>query len=156
MMPRDGGESQFTFGPFQLDAASRVFSRFGQSIALPPKAFDLLLMLVENHGRVLSKSQLMAALWRGVNVEDANLSFQISTLRKALGEEGAAWIETAPKVGYRFSGPLERSAQPPSQPASAPSTGPRFSIWVAAVGAVVVLGITGWLARDRETPAPPL
>src|SRR5688572_27496397 len=114
-------------------------------------------MLVENHGRVLSKSQLMAALWRGVNVEDANLSFQISTLRKALGEEGAAWIETAPKVGYRFIGPVERPA------VAAPEAGPaarrksRQWIWIAAAVVVLALVIVAvqWPARETSTPAAP-
>ena len=60
-------------------------------------------MLVRNPGRAFSKPELMTALWPDTFVEEANLSFQISTLRKALGENGAEWIETVPKHGYRFA-----------------------------------------------------
>ena len=63
----------------------------------------LLLILVESQGRALSKAHLMSALWPDTFVEEANLPFQISALRKALGDDGARWIETLPKHGYRFN-----------------------------------------------------
>ena len=77
----------------------RVFSRDGQVVPLAPKTFDLLLRLVQSGGRALSKHELMSALWPDTFVEEANLTFQISTLRKALGECGAQWLETLPKHG---------------------------------------------------------
>src|SRR5687767_2684897 len=92
----------YQFGPFRMDVQRRVFIQGGHVIPLAPKTFDLLVLLVQSNGRALSKQELMAALWPDTFVEEANLSFQISTLRKALGESGSRWIETLPKHGYRF------------------------------------------------------
>src|SRR6266480_3625132 len=76
----------YEFGPCRLDASQRVLTREHERVPLPPKTFDLLLLLVRSPGRAFSKQELMAALWPDTFVEDANLSFQISTLRKALGD----------------------------------------------------------------------
>ena len=92
----------YKFGPFRLDLERRLLSRAGQSLPLPPKTFELLLLLIQSPGRAFSKRELMSALWADTYVEEANLSFQISVLRKALGGD-AAWIETIPRHGYRFS-----------------------------------------------------
>jgi DNA-binding winged helix-turn-helix (wHTH) protein/Tol biopolymer transport system component len=89
-----------------LDSAKRVLTKDGKSVALAPKTFDLLLLFIESQGRVLTRSALISALWPDTFVEEANLSFQISTLRKALGAGGMEWIETVPKYGYRFTGPI--------------------------------------------------
>jgi len=97
-------ETSFGFGPYRLDPAKRLLSRDGRSLALPPKTFDLLLLFVASRGRVLTKKELMNALWSDTFVEEANLSFQISALRKVLDEEGREWIETLPRYGYRFNG----------------------------------------------------
>jgi eukaryotic-like serine/threonine-protein kinase len=94
----------YQFGPFRLDAGKRLLTREGRHLTLPPKTFDLLVLLVESRGRVFAKKELMAALWHDAFVEDANLSFQISALRKVLGGEGSEWIETLPRYGYRFAG----------------------------------------------------
>jgi Tol biopolymer transport system component/DNA-binding winged helix-turn-helix (wHTH) protein len=92
----------YEFGPYRLDAAKRLLTRSGESIALAPKTFDLLLLLIRGQGRVLTKTELMTALWPDTFVEEASLSYQVATLRKALGSEGDSWIETVPKHGYRF------------------------------------------------------
>jgi DNA-binding winged helix-turn-helix (wHTH) protein/Tol biopolymer transport system component len=93
----------YEFGPFTLDPDRRVLTRNGDVLALPPKTFDLLLMLVQRPGHAFSKRELMTALWPDTFVEEANLSFQLSLLRKALGAEAAQFVETVPKHGYRFS-----------------------------------------------------
>jgi DNA-binding winged helix-turn-helix (wHTH) protein len=98
----------YEFGPYRLDAAKRLLTRSGGGIALAPKTFDLLLLLIRGHGRVLTKTELMNALWSDTFVEEASLSYQIATLRKALGSEGEAWIETVPKHGYRFTSAITR------------------------------------------------
>ena len=98
----------YQFGPFRLDLERRLLSRAGQSLPLPPKTFELLLLLIQSPGRAFSKRELMSALWADTYVEEANLSFQISVLRKALGRD-AAWIETIPKHGYRFSADVRAS-----------------------------------------------
>ena len=100
----------YTFGSYRLDAASRVLTRSGATVTLAPKTFDLLIFMAGSGGRLLSKRELMETLWNGTFVEEANLSFQMSSLRKALGEEGNSWIEAVPKYGYRFKAPVERSA----------------------------------------------
>src|SRR5579875_2736886 len=92
----------YTFESYTLDPDSRSLTRSGGAVTIPPKTFDLLVLMVESGGRLLSKRELMDALWGGTFVEESNLSFQISTLRKLLGEEGSAWIEAVPKHGYRF------------------------------------------------------
>ena len=81
----------YEFGPFRLDLERRLLSRAGQALPLPPKTFDLLRLLIQSPGRAFSKRELMSALWADTYVEEANLSFQISVLRKALGG-GAASI----------------------------------------------------------------
>src|SRR4051794_31784310 len=93
----------YEFGTYRLDVPKRLLTRSGEAVTLAPKAFDLLLLLAESQGRVLTKQELMKALWPDTFVQEANLTFQMSTLRKALGEEGTPWIETVPKHGYRFT-----------------------------------------------------
>src|SRR5499426_3651415 len=94
----------YKFGPFRLDAAEHLLLREGESVPLTPKAFDLLLALVERHGHLLEKEELLKKVWPDTFVEEANLASNISQLRKALGdgENGHRYIETAPKRGYRF------------------------------------------------------
>jgi len=99
---------QYEFGPFRLDAAERLLSRDGEAVPLSPKAFDLLLTLVERHGRLLEKEELMRMVWPGTFVEEANLSYTISLIRKALGECPGQFIETVPKHGYRFVAEVRR------------------------------------------------
>ena len=72
----------YQFGPYQLDPAKRLLIRNGTTLAIAPKTFDLLQTLVEGRGRVFTKKELMSALWPDSFVEEANLTFQISTLRK--------------------------------------------------------------------------
>lgn len=100
----------YTFGRYRLDASSRVLTHSGAVVTLAPKTFDLLVVMAESGGRLLSKSALMEALWKDAIVEEANLSFQVATLRKALGEEARGWIEAVPKYGYRFKAPVEQAA----------------------------------------------
>jgi len=93
----------YLFGPFRIDVAERLLRLDGESIPLTPKAFDLLLMLVENKGHLLEKDELMKMLWPNTFVEEANLSNNISQLRKALSIDPVhQYIETVPRRGYRF------------------------------------------------------
>ena len=95
---------QYDFGPFRLDPAERRLLRDDQPVSLTPKCFDLLVMFVENSGHLLEKEVILERLWPDQFVEEANLSFNISCLRKALGEglSGRRFIETVPKKGFRF------------------------------------------------------
>jgi pimeloyl-ACP methyl ester carboxylesterase/DNA-binding winged helix-turn-helix (wHTH) protein len=95
----------YVFGVFRIDVTERVLSGEKGVVSLTPKAFDTLLVLVENSGHVLSKEELMEKVWPDSFVEENNLAQNISALRKALDEEGVRpqkYIETVPKRGYRF------------------------------------------------------
>src|SRR5215468_12179390 len=98
----------YEFGAFRLDAVERVLWRGEEMIVLPPKVFDTPWMLVKEEGRVVSKSELMEAIWANAFVEESNLSQNIYTLRRALGvdEHGRQFIETVPRRGYRFAVPV--------------------------------------------------
>jgi len=110
----DGTEQVFEFGKFRLDAVNKLLLRGGEVVPLTPKAFDVLLALVERGGgRTLSKEELMSSAWPETFVEEANLTVNIHTLRKALGEniDGRLYIETIPKRGYRFTADVRRVAE---------------------------------------------
>jgi DNA-binding winged helix-turn-helix (wHTH) protein/TolB-like protein/Flp pilus assembly protein TadD len=93
----------YQFGPFRIDVAERVLQLEGERLTLTPKAFDLLLLLVENQGHLLEKDDLMKILWPNTFVEEANLSNNISQLRKVLSADPThQYIETVPRRGYRF------------------------------------------------------
>src|SRR5215831_12335703 len=97
------GSHVFEFGPFVLDPSRRVLLRDGAPMPLQPKAFDMLLRLVERRDAVLTKEELLSELWPDTFVDEANLSQNIYVLRKALGQDGGeAYIQTVPKRGYRF------------------------------------------------------
>ncbi len=157
----------YEFGAYRLDLAQRVFTREGHAVPLAPKTFELLLLLVRSPGRALSKHELMTALWPDTFVEEANLSFQISVLRKAL-EKDAGFIETVPKHGYRFAADI-RAIAPAVRPASTPlgeaspsqtaqAVGPTASRkWViTAFGASVLLAGSYFIVFTRPpTTVPP-
>lgn len=94
----------YEFGPFQIDKLNHTLLRDGETIPLKPKVFDTLLLLVENHGRLLDKDEMLRQLWPDTVVEESNLSQNVYLLRKALCEETLQerYIETMPKRGYRF------------------------------------------------------
>jgi len=94
----------FEFGPFRVDPVERVLLREGEFVALTSKLFDLLLLLVENSGRVVEKDRLMSEVWPDTFVEEGNLTQNISVLRKALKDDGHQYIQTVPRRGYRFVG----------------------------------------------------
>ena len=101
----------FEFGLVRLDPSERLCLRNGQVLPLTPKAFDLLVYLVERHGHLVEKQALMHALWSDSVVEDANLAYTVSMLRKALDDDanGASVIQTVPTRGYRFVAPVKVS-----------------------------------------------
>ena len=100
------------FGIFQADADARLLIRDGRIVPLPPKAFDVLLRLIESDGRAVMREELLAGVWGEVHVEEANLTQAISVLRKALGEDaqGPEYVVTVPRRGYRFGVPVREAA----------------------------------------------
>ncbi|HQX55495.1 MAG TPA: winged helix-turn-helix domain-containing protein [Pyrinomonadaceae bacterium] len=98
------GINSFQFGEFTLDSSERILFRNGRPVALTPKAFSLLVTLLESRGHLVEKEHLMEAVWAGSFVEQGNLTFTINQLRKALGDnsQNPRFIETVPRRGYRF------------------------------------------------------
>ncbi|HET9177160.1 MAG TPA: winged helix-turn-helix domain-containing protein [Terriglobia bacterium] len=94
----------FEFGPFRLNVRERLLTRDGHAIPLRGRVFDTLYVLVRRHGCLLTKDELMAAVWPDSIVEETNLNHNICIIRRALGEKatGQRYVETVPKQGYRF------------------------------------------------------
>ena len=108
----------YEFGPFCLEPAERRLVRDGSPVPLTPKAFDLLVYMVEHAARLLKKEELLDHLWPGTFVEEVNLAQNISAIRRALGGERDAYIQTVAGAGYRFAAAV-RHASAPVEPAPA-------------------------------------
>ena len=116
------------FGDYVLDGERRELRCGGELIAVEPQVFDLLVYLVQHHDRVVSKDDLLQAVWGGRIVSDSALAARINAARRALGDSGKAqgWIRTLPRKGVRFIGAVREEQAP--VPASSPA--PRLSIVV--------------------------
>jgi len=103
-----------SFGPFRLHVAERRLECAGAPVHLNGRALDILVLLVEHAGRVVSKTELIAAVWPDVTVEEGALRVHISTVRKALGDgaTGARYVTTVPRRGYCFVTPISRLVEP--------------------------------------------
>jgi Tol biopolymer transport system component/DNA-binding winged helix-turn-helix (wHTH) protein len=104
----------FEFDEFRLDARKRQLIRNGEVVPLYSKAFDLLLVMAQNSGRDLTKDELLEAVWPGQELEEANLTVNMSAVRKALGEKAAQphYIINIPGLGYRFVADLKTEDRP--------------------------------------------
>src|SRR5215468_10922010 len=100
-------------GPFRLDTQDDLLFRGSEPVALGRRAIALLRALVERPGTVVSKDTLVMAAWPRRAVEESNLTVQMAALRRVLGEApgGDHWIETMPRRGYRFVGPVLTTEQ---------------------------------------------
>ncbi len=127
----------YEFNEFRINVAERLLQRRGADVPLPPKVFDLLLALVERHGQVVTKDQLLSEVWPDTFVEETNLKVYVSTLRKVLsdGSEGATFIETLPKRGYRFAAPVTKVLP---QELTPPTRAPELVIEKQSVSRVVI------------------
>jgi DNA-binding winged helix-turn-helix (wHTH) protein/TolB-like protein/Flp pilus assembly protein TadD len=100
----------YEFGDFRFDSGKRVLWRNGSLVPLKPKEGALLLVLLERRGDLLERSELIGRVWKDTFVEEGNLSYTISNLRKTLGGNGKnGFIETVPRRGYRFTAELRDS-----------------------------------------------
>lgn len=114
--------ARFAFGPFLLDAGAGTLLRNDVPVAIGYRALKLLEALVERPGEILGKAELLDAAWPGTVVEEGNLTVQIALLRKLLGQaaDGSGWITTIPRVGYRFTGAIERLGEAKRKPLPLP------------------------------------
>ena len=94
----------YQFDSFVIDVEEQVLLRDDQMVPLTPKAFETLLLLVRHQGSIVTKQKILDTLWPDVFVEESNITFNITRLRKALGDtkRGSTYIETVPRRGYRF------------------------------------------------------
>lgn len=95
----------YEFGRFRLDVADQRVTRDGVPVSLPPKEFETLRCLVEADGRLVTKAELLARVWPGVNVDEGTIAHRICALRKVLGLDarGRQYIQTVPRRGYRLA-----------------------------------------------------
>jgi DNA-binding winged helix-turn-helix (wHTH) protein/TolB-like protein len=147
---------QYTFGAYRVDLQARVLFRGDERVNLPPKTIDLLIALVERHGSVIDKEELLRVVWPDTFVEEGNLAKNVFLLRKMLGETqaGLPWIETIPKRGYRFIGPIDSSPAPVIfeehtqqrviiEETLSPER-PWWQWWAAGVALLAISGVAGW------------
>ena len=145
----------YEFGDYRLDARRRMLShRTEGPIAVTGRVFDTLLHLVENHGRLVGKRQLLDSVWGNVVVEENNLTQAISALRQILGErpDEHRFIVTVPGRGYQFIAPVSHGGQPPpindASPDVSAVVAPARRRWVflAAIASVtlIVLAAFEW------------
>lgn len=145
----------FAFGEFILDVGEKVLFRDSKPVSLTPKAFQLLLVLVQNHGHLIEKSELLNQVWPGSFVEEGNLTFTIGMLRKALGDSSQAphLIETVPRRGYRFICEVSEMIETPTAIVQTPlvrAPALRISKLVFVGFCIVMVGALAgatWLAR---------
>jgi DNA-binding winged helix-turn-helix (wHTH) protein/Flp pilus assembly protein TadD len=170
----------YQFGQFALDPSRRTLSRAGSSISLTPRAFDVLLFLAQNPNRLVTKEELLQAVWGDAFVEEGNLTQYISHLRKALGDhsEDSRLIVTIARKGYQFAArvtvvpeepditkppALRALATEPSEPDSPAarfpttekvvvSASPRLLLrkWFATAALLAVIAAAFWLYRSHH------
>ncbi|MBS0378526.1 MAG: winged helix-turn-helix domain-containing protein [Proteobacteria bacterium] len=144
----------YRFKGFELEPAERRLSQAGKSVALTPKVFDTLVLLVERAGHVVSKDELMKALWPRGYVDESNLTKHIWFIRRALGDtdHDSRFIETVPKIGYRFIASVIRELATPPPPVPAPALPLQASETPVQVPSAVVAGRAD--AELQAAPAP--
>ncbi|MFC1796419.1 transcriptional regulator, partial [Pseudomonadota bacterium] len=149
---------RYSFGEFALDIDRGALLRDGEDVQLRPKSFEVLRQLVEHAGVLLSKRDLLAAVWPGVIVTDDSLTQCLIDIRKALGDTSKEIVRTVPRRGYLFDIPVE--AQEPSEGAThspAPAKQERTrrpSRWSMGAFAVLTIAIaaTWWSIGQRSPP----
>ena len=153
-------EDVLHFGPFSLDPGRATLSGPAGPLTLRPKSFDVLLYLLRHRDRVISKDELMGAVWPNVFVTENSLVQCISDIRAALGADGAAFLKTVARRGYMFSAPaLEAPPEPPPQPpVLAPVSRPSRALLAGGVAAALLVAMLGAVLSGWwwKAPAPDL
>lgn len=168
-------EVVYEFGSFVVDPNEKTLLVDGVHIHLPAKEFEMLVLLIENNGRALSKEEMLAAIWGGSFVEEGNIAKNVSRLRKLLDTNGTRFIETIPKHGYRFTADVKLIAKarnesvvierqtvrrltlsvedhPEQEVLALPPVTPRKGLWlIVGLVAVAVASIAslGWVYYSR-------
>lgn len=178
-------DMRWEFGPFRLDGGQHLLFREAELVPLSRKATDILTVLVESHGQLVEKEELMRRVWPDSFVEESNLAVHISQLRKLLADSGSDHrIETIPRRGYRFVGEVKLTPAPAILPASPPAESRPLPVeessgetaaphrdcdlvspvkrrwnlaWpIAGVAAVLIVClVAAWRFREKKTPPAP-
>ena len=159
----DAPPAALQVGEWRVAPELNQISRAGQTVRLEPRAVELLGYLAQRAGEVVSREELLAALWPGVIVGDNALTQVVTKLRKALGDTARepTYIEAISKRGYRLIAPVERLARPAQQqrPAQVPTLGasrPPLLRWVVAGAAALAVAAAVWFvwqATDDSAPS---
>ncbi len=163
-MTNSSKNTVYQFADFRADVTNKTLVKGGEVIALTPKVFDTLVVLIENAGNLVEKDELMHRIWRDSFVEESNLTFNIKMLRKALNDSATnpTFIETVPRRGYRFIADLQEFNQTEqteknNHPVKLPRKFSKFSIaiFVLLVGLVTtVFASLIWQNRNAVANAP--
>jgi len=114
---------EFVFGDYRLDVDRRELRRGAELIAIEPQVFDILVYLLQNRERVVSKDDLLAAVWGGRIVSESTLGSRVAAVRKAIGDRGKGerLIRTVSRKGLRFVGPVREQPNPVSSLSNPPT-----------------------------------
>jgi DNA-binding winged helix-turn-helix (wHTH) protein/Tol biopolymer transport system component len=154
----------YGFGPFYLNRSTRELLRGNELVALTPKAFDTLAVLIACRERVLEKAELLQEVWPDVVVAEETLTQNIATLRKALGDnpDRPEYITTVPRHGYRFIAPVQIvdwDHRNPEKRIGTIDPAPRrpmvtaMAVPVAAAAGIAIGLLVAWAVSHR-TPMP--
>jgi len=160
------GRRQYRFGEYELDLERGSLRRAGEEISLRAKAFEVLAYLVERHGRLVTKAELIDAVWRDVSVADNSLAQCILEIRRALDDEAQQLIRTVARRGYILEAPVTPPALefPRNPTAVAPilalAPAKRLNWGILAVSALLLTlaaaGILLWMVRHPAAKEPPV
>jgi len=159
-----GDRRQYRFGEYELDPEHASLKRGGEEVTLRAKSFDVLAYLVERHGRLVTKPELIDAVWRDVSVADNSLAQCILEIRRALDDEAQQLIRTVARRGYIFDAPVTTPpVEFPLQPALvapllAPAPAKRLNWGILAVSLLLptlaAAGILLWIVRRPAAKEP--
>ena len=146
-MPPD---APFPLGPWTVDPVAHEVRRDGVAVRLEPKAVAVLAELARRPGAVVTRADLIDAVWPDVVVTDASLTRCVSQLRAALGDDGRDLIETIPTVGYRLHPPAEPESPATAAPPPTAAPAPRRRRPLLALGSALLVGLVAvgvWVSR---------
>jgi DNA-binding winged helix-turn-helix (wHTH) protein len=147
-----GTVTSFCFGPFRLNTVHRTLLRGDERLALPSKAFDTLVVLVEHRGTVVDKKTLMDLVWPDTAVEENNLAQGIASIRKALGEQSGEprYVLTVPGRGYSFVAEVKEDLPPAAPPLHRQMATP--AVLLAAVGVLIAAILAAIRVHPNSAP----
>ena len=148
----DGASQDFEFGSFRLRTGDGVLLKNGEVVALTPKAFQILILLVRQHGKLITKDEIMREVWADTFVEESSIIRNISVLRKILLDDASnCYIETFHRRGYRFVAPMrEIAAEMPTEIAVLPFAMLNSDAEYEHLGIGLADTLTTHLSRFRE------